>query len=178
MTALVGSAGVLLAACAGSATPSSLATSTPALDSCLVGTWTTVAAPKNSPINDENIVYSGGDGEVFTITAQGAVIIDTHAARPLVFTSGGETFTATVKGTGRGTLKTLNTAGTFSFQPSSGDTMTTTTVDSSGSTLGTLPGQAFTAFYTCTRGQSFTFYKSSVQHMIDGPEITLTATKP
>jgi hypothetical protein len=33
----------------------------------------------------------------------------------------------------------------------------------------------FTAVYTCTPGRSFTFYKTEVHFMIDGPKVTLTA---
>ena len=36
---------------------------------------------QNSPANDEDITYSGGAGEVFTINPQGGVTIDTHAAQ-------------------------------------------------------------------------------------------------
>lgn len=174
MIALVGSASVLLAACGGSSTSSSRATSAAAVDACLVGTWTTVALSENSPANDEQIKYSGGAGEVFTINAQGAVTIDTHAARQVVFLSAGETFTATVTGTGRGTLRTP-IGGYFTYKPSDGDTMITTVVDSSGRALGPpKPDLPFTAAYTCTPGQSFTFYKTAVDYMVDGSKVTLT----
>jgi len=139
-----------------------------------VGTWTTVALSENSPANDEQIAYSGGAGEVFTINARGAVTIDTHAVRPIVFVSAGQTFTGTVTGTGRGTLRTTGT--TFTYEPGAGDTIMTTVIDSSGVALGSpKPDLAFTAVYTCTRGQSFTFYKTAVNYMIDGSKVTLTA---
>ena len=175
MIALVGSASVLLAACGGSSTQSSSGTSAAAVDACLVGTWDTVALTENSPANDEQIAYSGGAGEVFTINGQGAVTIDTHAARQVVFVSAGQTFTATVTGTGRGKLRTTTSA-TFTYEPSAGDTMMTTVVDSSGAALGPpRPDLPFTAVYTCTPGRSFTFYKTAVHAMIDGPKVTLTA---
>ncbi|HET7467748.1 MAG TPA: hypothetical protein VFL29_13905 [Candidatus Dormibacteraeota bacterium] len=130
---------------------------------------------ENSPANDEDIRYSGGAGEVFTITAQGAVTIDTHAAQQVVFVSAGQTFTATVMGTGRGTLRTI-TSSEFIYKPSAGDTFTTTSFDSNGVALGPpRPDSAFIADYTCTPGRSFTFYKDSVNYMIDGPKVTLTA---
>jgi hypothetical protein len=174
LIALVGSAGVLLAACV-SSTSSPSTTSAAAVDACLVGTWTTVALSENSPANDELIAYSGGAGEVFTINAQGAVTIDTHAARQVVFVSAGQTFTATVTGTGRGMLRTT-TGGKFTYKPSAGNTMMTTVVDSSGVALGPpKPDLPFTAVYTCTPGQSFTFYKTEVNFMIDGSKVTLTA---
>ena len=173
--ALVGLASVLVAACGGSSTSSPTASPAAAVDACLVGTWTTIALTENSPANDEDIAYSGGAGEVFTINARGAVTIDTHAAQQVVFVSSGETFTATVTGTGRGTLRSLP-GGTFLYEPSAGDTMTTTVVDSNGVPLGPpLADLAFEAFYTCTPGRSFTFYKAAVNHMIDGPKVTLTA---
>jgi hypothetical protein len=120
--ALTASVGLAVAACGGpaspssSATPSSGATPSPsatlaaAFDPCLVGTWTVVAQNQNSPANDESIVYSGGAGEIFTIDAEGGVTIDTHAAQKVVFVSVGQTFTATVAGTGRGTLSTVASA--------------------------------------------------------------------
>src|SRR6266576_3685415 len=95
MIALVASASVAVAACSGSsssspsATPAPSATSAAAVDPCLVGTWTTVSLSENSPANDEQITYSGGAGEVFTIDAKGEVTIDTHPAQKVVFVSAG-----------------------------------------------------------------------------------------
>jgi hypothetical protein len=176
--ALVVSAALVVAACGGSAAPSPSATPAPAVDACLVGTWTVVGQTQNSPANDENIAYTGGQGEVFTIDAQGGVTIDTHAARPVVFKdSAGETFTATVAGTGRGTLTTttIGSNRAFSFTPSADDTRTTHSVDSTGAELGPArPDSAFSAVYTCAPGR-FTFYKSAVNYMIDGPIVTLTS---
>ena len=179
--ALVVSAALALAACGGSATPSPTpspsATPAPAFDACLVGTWTTVGQNQNSPANDEQITYSGGAGEVFTIDAKGEVTIDTHAAQKVVFVSAGETFSATVTGTGRGSL-TSATTGTnrvFYFKPSADDTRKTLSVDSTGTELGPArPDSEFSAVYTCAPGR-FTFYKTAVNYMIDGPIVTLTA---
>ena len=183
MIALVASASVALAACSGSSTTSPSATLSPsatsaaAVDPCLLGTWTTVPLSENSPANDEQITYSGGAGEVFTIDAKGGVTIDTHAARPVVFKSAGETFSATVTGTGRGSL-TSATTGTnrvFYFKPGADDTRKTLSVDSTGTELGPArPDSAFSAVYTCALGR-FTFYKTAVNYMIDGPIVTLTA---
>ncbi|HEY4227437.1 MAG TPA: hypothetical protein VGM49_03795 [Candidatus Limnocylindrales bacterium] len=177
---------VVVLACSGCSTSSAGATASPsatsvaAVDPCLVGTWTTVALSENSPVNDESIAYSGGAGEVFTITAQGDMTIDTHAAQPVVFVSAGETFSATVTGTGQGTLKTTTAPeashGTFTYAPSATDTMTTTSFDSGGGALGPpRPNSPFTAVYTCTPGRSFTFYKLVVGYMVDGSKVTLTA---
>ena len=169
--AVIVSASLALAACGAS----SSAPSPAAVDPCLVGTWTTVALTENSPANDEDIAYSGGAGEVYTIKADGAVTIDTHAARPVVFVSAGEMFTATVSGAGHGTLKTDSRG--FSYKPSANTTISTTVVDNStGEPLGPpVPDLAFRAVYTCSKGQSFTYYKTEVHHMIDGPKVTLTA---
>ena len=177
--ALVATASVALAACGGSSTASPSATAAAAVvDPCLVGTWTTVPLSKNSPANFEQIAYSGGAGEVFTIDAKGDVTIDTRAAQKAVFVSAGQTFAATVAGTGRGTLSTLTSGKThlFHFDPSDADTRTTLSVDSSGVELGPArPDTPFTAIYTCTPGQSFSYYNTVVSYMIDGPLVTLTA---
>jgi hypothetical protein len=184
MFALVLSAGVGLVACGGFSSTLPSASSSPTatsagVDPCLVGTWRVVAQSQNSPANDEEIAYSGGAGEVFTIDAQGGVTIDTHAAKPVVFVSAGETFTATVAGTGRGTLTTTTTAagsgtrGFFQFVPSADDTRTTHSVGPTGAELGPARADtAFSAIYTCAPGR-FTFYKTAVNYMIDGPIVTL-----
>jgi|GEM_PF-7041119 hypothetical protein len=179
--ALATSAALAVAACGGSASSptaaASPATSAAPLDACLVGTWTAVGQTQNSPANDEDITYKGGAGEVFTIDANGAVTIDTHAAKPVVFVSAGETFTATVAGTGRGTLTTatLGTNRVFYFKPSADDTRATHSVDSTGAELGPpRPDSAFSAVYTCAPGR-LTFYKTAVNYMIDGPIVELTA---
>jgi hypothetical protein len=163
---------------AASPSPSPTIAATPAaVDPCLVGTWTTAALSENSPANDQAIDYSGGGGEVFTIDAQGAVTIDTHTAQRAVWVATGQTFSAVVTGTGRGTLTTLTSGPTsyFHFVPSADDTRTTLSMDSTGAPLGPArPDTAFTAIYTCTPGRSFTFYKTVVDWMIDGPKVTLT----
>jgi hypothetical protein len=180
--ALVTSAALAVAACGGSSTPSPSPTPSPSatlaagVDPCLVGTWTTVGQNQNSPANDEQITYSGGAGEVFTIDASGAVTIDTHAAKKVVFVSGGDTFSSTVSGTGRGTLSTytLGPNRAFDFKPSADDTRKTLSLDSTGTELGPArPDTPFTAVYTCAPGR-FTFYKMTVNYMIDGPIVELT----
>jgi hypothetical protein len=176
LIALLASTAVAVAACAGSAAPSPSPTAA-ALDPCLVGTWTVVGQTQNSPANDETITYHGGEGEVFTIDANGAVTIDTHAAAPVVFLSAGETFTATVAGTGHGTVTTApsGTNRVLYFTPSANDTRTTHSVDSKGAELGPpRPDTPFSAVYTCAPGR-FTFYKTAVNYMIDGPIVTLTS---
>jgi hypothetical protein len=180
---LVASAVIAIAACGGASTTSPSATSSPsatlaaAVDPCLVGTWTTVGQSQNSPANDETITYSGGEGEIFTIDASGAVTIDTHAAQKVTFVSAGETFTASVTGTGQGSLTTSTSGGkrVFDFKPSADDTRKTLSLDSTGAELGPArPDTEFSAAYTCAPGR-FTFYKTAVNYMIDGPIVELTA---
>jgi hypothetical protein len=180
--ALVTSAALAVAACGGSSAPSPSPTPSPsatlaAVDPCLVGTWTVIGQTQNSPANDENITYRGGAGEVFTIDAQGGVTIDTHAAQPVVFVSAGETFSATVAGTGRGTLSTITSGPNryFQFRPSADDTRTTHSVGPNGVELGPArPDAPFSTIYTCAPGR-FTFYKTAVNYMIDGPIVELTS---
>jgi len=181
--ALVTSAALAVTACGGSSTPSPSPTPLPsatlaAVDPCLVGTWTVVAQNQSSPANDENITYSRGAGEVFTVDAHGGVTIDTHAAQPVALEdSSGQKFTATVAGTGRGTLTTTTngTRRSFDFVPSADDTRTTHSFDSTGTELGPArPDTPFSAVYTCAPGR-LTFYKTVVGYMVDGPIVTLTA---
>jgi len=181
--AVLVSAVIAVAGCGGSSTTSPSATSAPsatlaaAIDTCLAGTWTTVAENQNSPANDEQITYTGGAGEVFTIDAQGGVTIHTHAAKKVVFKSAGETFSATVSGTGRGTVSTstLGPNRFFDFKPSADDTRKTLSLDSTGTELGPArPDTPFSAAYTCAPGR-LTFYKSAVNYMVDGPVVTLTS---
>lgn len=176
--ALVASAALAVAACVGSASPSPSATPAPAVDACLVGTWTTVGQSESSPANDEHITYTGGAGEVFTIDANGELTIDTHAAQKVVFSnSAGEAFSATVSGMGRGAI-TTSTSGTtrmFDFKPGADDTRKTLSLDSTGKELGPArPDTPFSAVYTCAPGR-FTFYKTEVNYMIDGPIVELVA---
>jgi hypothetical protein len=183
---LVAFAGIAIAACGGSAlspattaSPAVLPSATAApLDACLVGTWTVVAQDQNSPADDEELTFSGGTGEVFTIDANGGVTIETHDAQKMVFRdSTGQTFSATVAGTGHGTLSTLTGGDTrfFFFTPTPDDTRTTHSFGPSGAELGPArPDTAFTATYTCAPGR-LTFYKSSVNYMVDGPIVTLTS---
>lgn len=189
MLALAAFAGVAIASCGGSAlSPASTASPTAlpsataaALDACLVGTWTVVAQDQSSPANDEEITYSGGAGEVFTIDANGGVTIDTHAAQTVVFRdSNGQTFTATVAGTGHGTVSTLTSGDTrfLFFTPTSDDTRTTHSFGPSGAELGPArPDTAFNATYTCAPVR-MTFYKTSVNYMVDGPIVTLRSGAP
>ena len=136
-----------------------------------------VGQTQNSPANDEDLKYTGGEGEVFTIDANGELTIDTQAAQKVVFndTAGG-TFSATVSGTGRGTI-TTSTNGTtrmFDFTPSADDARKTLSLNSTGTELGPArPDSAFSAIYTCAPGR-FTFYKTAVNYMIDGPIVELT----
>ncbi len=174
---LMVSAGVAVAACGGSASASPSPTAGPPFDACLVGTWPVVGQTQNSPANDEAITYSGGAGEIFTIDASGAITIDTHSAQQMAFESAGMTFTATVAGTGKGTLTTApsGTHQVLYFKPSVDDTRTIHSFDETCTELGPArPDSAFSAVYTCAPGR-FTFYKTAVNYMVDGPIVTLKA---
>ena len=62
----------------------------------------------------------------------------------------------------------------FDFTPSADDTRKTLSLDSTGTELGPArPDSAFSAIYTCAPGR-FTFYKTAVNYMIDGPIVELT----
>jgi hypothetical protein len=63
----------------------------------------------------------------------------------------------------------------FHFEPSPADTRTTHSFGPDGAELGPArPDTAFTAVYTCAPGR-FTFYKSAVNYMVDGPIEELVA---
>jgi hypothetical protein len=179
--ALLASTTLAMAACTGSANPSPSPTAAAVLDACLVGTWTVVGQSQNSPANDEQLTYSGGAGEVFTIDAQGGLTIDTHAAQPVAFKDpSGEGFTAVVAGTGHGTVSTApsGTRQVLYFKPSADDTRTTHSFDAAGVELGPArPDTAFSAVYTCAPGR-FTFYKTAVNYMVDGPIVELVSGTP
>lgn len=163
----------------GNPTASPGSPSASAFDPCLVGTWTTTPLSQNSPADDQTIAFSGGAGEVYTIDAQGGVTIDTRAAQKVTFVvPGGQTFTATPSGTGKGTLTTSIGGGAHLFQytPSGDTTLSTTVVGSQDGQLPPKPDVAFGANYTCVPGQSLSFYHSIVdQFMLDGAVVTLTA---
>jgi hypothetical protein len=171
------SAAVVVAACSASASPSPSPTPAAVTDPCLVGTWTVVGQTQNSPANDEDITYTGGEGEIFTIDAQGGLTIDTKSAQPLVLDSANEKFTGTVSGTGHGTVTTGVTGANrvLYFAPSADDTRKTLSVDETNTPLG--PARAdtpFSAVYTCAPGR-FTFYKTAVNYMVDGPIVELVS---
>ena len=164
-----------------SPSPTASSPSSSEVDPCLVGTWTTTPLTGNSPVDNE-VTFSGGAGEVYTIDAQGNVTIDTHAAEKVVFVSAtaGETFTATLSGTGRGTLWTITSGPTrlFHYDPKADTTLMTSVVGSKEGPLGPAkPDVPFSAVYTCIPGQSLTFYNAAPgPYMIDGALVTLTAS--
>jgi hypothetical protein len=58
--------------------------------------------------------------------------------------------------------------------PSADDTRTTHSFGQDGVELGPArPDTPFSAIYTCAPGR-FTFYKTAVNYMVDGPIVTLT----
>jgi len=165
-----------LVACGTSSASPPRATPTPVVDKCLVGTWTTAPLSGSSNQDGEVITYSGGQGEVFTITANGAMTINTSNAAPVVMTAPTRTFTLTSTGTGKG--KVTTTGSLLIFTPGPGDTLLASFSASDGSSQNQ-PGNdlAFTAFYTCVAGQSFTYKVDSDSRMVYAATVKLTATK-
>ena len=167
----------IVACGASSASPPSAA-STPAVDTCLVGRWTTTALSGNTVQDGERLTFGGGAGETFTISADGGLTIETSNAEPIIMSAPTRTFTLTAAGTGVGKL-TTPTRNEFTFIPGARDTLTTTFTASDGSTQAARdPDSAFTAIYTCVAGESFTFKNTANDSMVDAATFRLTASKP
>lgn len=168
---------VCMVACGGSSAPPPRAASTPAVDKCLVGTWTTTPLSGNSVQDGEPITYSGGDGETFTITADGGLTIKTSNAAPIVMTAPTRTFTLTSTGTGLGKIVTYGTI--LTFTPGPRDTLITSFTASDGSAQKQSGiDLSFTATYSCVAGESFTYNVLENDRMVDAATVRLTATKP
>ena len=165
----------LLACGASSASPPKAA-ATPVVDRCLVGTWTTTPLSGTSDQDGELITFSGGQGETFTIAANGAVTIKTDNAAPIVMTAPTRTFTLTATGTGVG--KVTTTGSLLKYTPGPGDTLTASFTASDGSSQNQ-PGNdlAFVAFYTCVAGQSFTYKVEADNRMVYAATVRLTSTR-
>jgi hypothetical protein len=143
----------------------------------LVGTWTTTPLSGTSNQDGELITYSGGEGETFTITADGAVTINTSNAAPVVMSAPTRTFKLTTTGTGQG--KVTTTGSLLIYTPGPRDTLTSSFSASDGSAQNKSGNdQPFTAFYTCVAGQSFTYKVDSEDRMVYAATVKLTATKP
>lgn len=147
-----------------------------AVDKCLVGTWTTTPLSGSSVQDGEPITYSGGEGETFTIAADGKLTINTRNAAPIVMTAPTRTFTLTTTGTGAGMVTTNGSL--LIFKPGPNDTLNTSFSASDGSSQNQ-PGNdlAFTALYTCVAGQSFSYKVLADNRMVYAATVTLTATK-
>jgi hypothetical protein len=147
-----------------------------ALDKCLVGRWTTTPLSGSSVQDGEPITYSGGDGETFTIAANGAVTIETTNAAPIVMTAPTRTFTLTTRGTGVGKVTTTDSV--LTFTPGPRDTLISSFSASDGSSQNQ-PGndRAFTALYTCVAGQSFEYKVLADDRMVYAATVRLTATR-
>jgi len=162
-----------LVACGASSTSSPRTAPTPAVDKCLVGTWKTTPLSGSSVQDGEPITYSGGEGEIFTITANGAVTIKTNNAAPVVMSAPTRTFTLTTTGTGVGKVTTRGSV--LTYTPGPGDTLTGAFSASDGSSQNQ-PGNdlAFTAFYTCVAGESFTYKVVADNRMVYAATVKLT----
>jgi len=161
----------LIACGASSASPP-----TPSVDRCLVGTWTTTPLSGSSVQNGEQITYSGGEGETFTITANGAMTIKTSNAAPVVMTAPTRTFTLTTTGTGVGKVTTKGSV--LTYTPGPHDTLISSFSASDGSSQN-FPGtdREFAALYTCVPGDSFTYNVLADDRMVYAATVKLTATK-
>jgi len=166
-----------IVACGASSASPPRAAATPAVDRCLVGTWTTTPLSGSSVQDGEPITYSGGAGETFTIAADGVLTIKTSNAAPIIMSAPTRTFTLTSSGTGVG--KVTTTGSLLTFTPGPRDTLITSFTASDGSSQNQ-PGNdlAFTATYTCVAGESFTYNVLENNRMVYAATVRLTATKP
>ena len=141
-----------------------------------MGTWTTKPLSGSSVQDGEQITYSGGEGETYTITANGELTIKTSNAAPVVMSAPTRTFTLTTTGTGVG--KVTASGGVLMFKPGPQDTLKATFSASDGSSQNQ-PGNdlAFTALYTCVPGESFTYKVLADNRMVYAATVTLTATR-
>jgi len=166
-----------IVACGGSSASPPSAAPTPAVDTCLVGRWTTTALSGNTVQGGEPLTFGGGAGETFTITADGGLTVDTSKAEPITMSAPTRTFTLTAAGTGVGKL-TTPTHREFLFTPGAGDTLTTKFTASDGSEHDAAqPESAFAAIYTCVAGESFTFKRAGDDMIVDAATFRLTPSK-
>ncbi len=166
-----------IVACGASSASPPRAASTPTVDRCLVGRWTTTPLSGSSNQNGEPITYSGGAGRTFTITADGGVTIKTSNEAPIIMSAPTRTFTLTTAGTGVGKITTTGTL--LTFTPGPRDTLISSFTASDGSAQNQ-PGNdlPFTATYTCVAGESFTYKVLEDNRMVYAATVRLTATKP
>jgi len=141
-----------------------------------VGTWTTTPLSGSSVQDGEPITYSGGEGETFTIAANGDATIKTGNAAPIVMTAPTRTFTLTSTGTGVGKVTTKGSV--LTYTPGPHDTLNTSFSASDGSSQN-YPGtdREFAALYTCVAGTSFTYNVLADDRMVYASTVKLTANK-
>jgi hypothetical protein len=161
--ALFATALLMLAGCAaspGSSSPSS-ASPTPAVDSCLVGTWTTTSVSGTQPSTGATV--SGGAGQVLTVTPDGVVSIDPSGSTPIQLTIEGQAYTLTESGMGSGSITTHG--GQLTYTTSAGDSLSTSISSAGGTPVGTPAADAgFTATYTCSAGESLSIDDNGVTY--------------
>jgi hypothetical protein len=145
---------VALAGCGGSGNTSSSGGggASAAIDSCLVGTWTSTGV--SGTINGSPAQASGGSGEKATFNSDGSVEIDDSNTTTLQITTSGQT--VALKQTGKGSGKATTTADKVTVTLDPGSTLSTQTVDASGAPLGTPDASqtTVTATFKCSQGQS------------------------
>jgi len=148
----------------GSTSPTSSATSgtTGSVESCLVGSWTGTGISGMKTQGAVTYTFSGGGGDKVTIAADGTTHVDSTSAQPQVGTgSDGSVVKAQSGGRGTGKITTSGNQLTFTIDAANAATLTLQLLDANGMPVGTPgPTAGFTATYTCTQGQSFSFTNS------------------
>jgi hypothetical protein len=144
-----------------SASPSSSASSSTSgsVDSCLVGNWTATGVSGSSTSGTVTYTFSGGGGDKVTIGSDGTTHVDSTNDQPQVGTgSDGSVVKAQSGGQGTGKITTSGNQLTFTIDAANAATLTIQTLDANGMPVGTPgPTGGFTAAYTCTQGQGFSF---------------------
>jgi hypothetical protein len=145
----------------GSPSPSASAPSgaTGSVDSCLVGNWTSTGLSGSRTQGAVTYTFSGGAGDKVSIAADGTTHVDSTNSQPQVGTgSDGSVVKAQSGGQGTGKITTSGNQLTFTIDAANAATLTLQNLDANGMPVGTPgPTAGFTATYTCTQGQSFSF---------------------
>ena len=159
-------AALAVAGCGSSSSPTASTSSAPtasgvagSTDSCLVGNWTATGISGSTTQNGVTYTFSGGGGDKVTVAADGTTHIDNTNDQPQVATgSDGSIVKAQSGGQGTGKITTAGNQLTFTIDAANAATLTIQSLDASGMPVGTPgPTGGFTATYTCTKGQSFSF---------------------
>jgi len=147
------------ASSASSASTSGGATAAATTDSCVVGKWVAASTSGSTTIGSDTPSFSGGEGELLTINADGSFVDDFSAAKPVTGSAGGHQYAITTAGKSTGTA--TSSAGKVTITIT--DTTTVSqTVTQDGTSLGTAhPPSTQTAAYACQSG-GFTVTSSGI----------------